>query len=831
MDDDVLVVALRRGVWAWCFCSAASVAPAPFNLAAIPATVTGALGLSLGNSRRSYLSCGLTIGFGLCLYAASRLLFRNWHPLSVVLVTFAGAQTYFLAMRLLNKLGISSKVMWMQKNLVSRFYSWVWNCMVTEPPSKHPLVKFPLVVLGHTISAIMMAAITVLCTFGDFQHCVIPPIRMKLRKWQLKLRRWSGSSALAGWRTERTPQHRYQPLGSAAERASADNKPQMRLLKLLPRVPFGRIRCELFEVAVREIGEYQAVSYTWGAGERSGVIFVDGKSMSVSPNVEDLLYHLSSYFRSRFLWIDQVCINQADNDEKSSQIPLMGDIYRDADNTIVWLDDVEEPWKARSMLAAIWHEHMYGTTQSTLELMRSHAEESPLMGWAAMMNVFAHPWFSRVWVIQEIILSPRATVLASGEKIQWSHFEVFAELMLSSPFNTLLRSNDAYGFKDDACIGLGNAAKMAIFRRIFWNSSDYSIGGSLEYLLGIFANFQSTLPADRIYGLLALLSPEYRSAAHWLQPDYSKPPDEVFTIVATHLLHSDCNEILSLAGIGYDRNLPQLPSWVPDWTSLSVKDKWRMNFTQASHSSRYSASSSVPLSHYFPSLEVLSIKGHLFDTILHLSPVHTYAAHHKSEFAPTQQEKAAVIRPHLISRRMASQHIADPYPATGQPRDEAFWRTLIGDTESSRPANAEFGKYFRLWEIMLGYQSRDDPDMESDFAAGMEDLLSENDIKAQGQEPVPMLLRQVSFWNSNRIMCSTGRKFCVTKKGFMGMVPPGTREGDLLVILYGLYTPFVVRPVEGSERVRIVGEAYVHGMMDGEALSQLVGEVRMFEVE
>lgn len=829
MDD--FHAALQRGVWAWCFCSAASAAPAPFNLAAMPATVTAALALCPGNSRRPYLSCGLTAGLGLSLYGASRLLFRNRHPLSVVMVTFAGAQVWSLNCKLWDKLGMNSKGLWMMFDLRSRLSSWVWNCTVTAPPSKHPLVRYPLLLLGYTFGVTEIAVSMVFSTFYEFRLFVVPQIRMKLRRWRLKLRRWSGSSALAKRIAERTPQHRYQPLGLAAESPSADNKPRMRLLKLLPRLPFGRINCKLVDVAVGEIDEYEAISYTWGAWELSGVIFIDGKPMLVSSNVEDLLYHLSFYFKSRFLWIDQICINQADNDEKTSQIPLMGDIYRDAANTIVWLDNVEEPWKARRMLAGICYEHMYGTAESTLELMRSYADETPLMGWAALVNVFAHPWFFRVWVIQEIILSPTATVLASGLDIQWSHLELFAQLMVANPFNTIMRSNPSVGVKDDAPNGLNNAATMAVLRTTFWNSSDYSTGRSLESLLSLFANFQSTLPVDRIYGILALLSPDYRSAAQWLQPDYSKPADDVFTMVATHLLQSNCNEILSLAGIGYDRNLPQLPSWVPDWTNLSIKDTRRLNFSKISHSSRYRASKFVPLVHYFPSPGMLSITGHIFDSVLHLSPVHTYTAHNQGEGPLTQQEMVAVTRSHFTSRRMAVQHIRDPYPATGQPRDEAFWRTLIGDTETSRPADSQLGEGCNVWERLMLAESRGDSDIERDFAAEMEDLLTEDDIRAQGVEHALMVMRRAFFWNSNRIMCCTGRKFCVTEKGFMGMVPPGTREGDLLVVLYGLHTPFAVRPVEESDRVRIVGEAYVHGMMDGQAFGQLVGEVRMFEVE
>jgi hypothetical protein len=583
-------------------------------------------------------------------------------------------------------------------------------------------------------------------------------------------------------------------------------------------------------VAVHEPNEYEAVSYTWGAGEFTGLIFIDGKPLSVSSTVEDLLYHLSSYFSSRLLWIDQICINQADNEEKTSQIPLMRDIYRDATNTIVWLGEIEEPWKARMMLAGIWHEHAYGTTESTFELMRSHADETPLMGWASLVNLFAHPWFFRVWVIQEIILSTSATVIASGEPIQWAHIELFAQLMAESPFNAIMRSSTSYGVKDDAPNGLGNAAIMAILRNTFWTRSDNSSGRSMEYLLGLFANFQSTLPVDRIYAILALLSQDYLSAAR-LQPDYSKPADEVFTTAATHMIPSNCNEVLSYAGIGYNRNLPELPSWAPDWTSVSMKDTLRQHFTKISYCSRYNASLYIPLMHHFPSPGILSITGHIFDSVLHLSPVHTYTAHNKGKGALTAQEMASVLKPQFVSRRMVAQHVADPYPATGQPRDEAFWRTLIADTEFSRPANPQIGEGCGLWERLTLDQCRGDPDIEREFAEEMENVLTETEVKAQGREAAMMVMRQVFLWNSNRIMCCTGRRFCVTEKGFMAMVPPGTREGDLLVVLYGLNTPFVVRGVEGSERVRIVGEAYVHGMMDGEAFGQLVGEVRMFEVE
>ncbi|PMD34353.1 hypothetical protein L207DRAFT_497721 [Hyaloscypha variabilis F] len=72
------------------------------------------------------------------------------------------------------------------------------------------------------------------------------------------------------------------------------------------------------------------------------------------------------------------------------------------------------------------------------------------------------------------------------------------------------------------------------------------------------------------------------------------------------------------------------------------------------------------------------------------------------------------------------------------------------------------------------------------------------------------------------------RGFCVTENGYFGLVPRRARVGDHIIVLFGGCTPFVVRERKGwdspsSEKCywQLVGEAYVHGMMDGEALAGL----------
>jgi hypothetical protein len=146
---------------------------------------------------------------------------------------------------------------------------------------------------------------------------------------------------------------------------------------------------------------------------------------------------------------------------------------------------------------------------------------------------------------------------------------------------------------------------------------------------------------------------------------------------------------------------------------------------------------------------------------------------------------------------------------TGQTRSEAYWRTCIGDHSwSNRPAALEDHSLgpLGLWQD------------EQEF------------LQERENSPRPFLERfEGGFAFSNAIgACCNGRCFAVTKKGYMSIVPPGTTEGDMVCLLMGAQVPFILRPLQISDIDRsskeqsyaLVGECYVHGMMDGEGLSQ-----------
>ncbi len=76
---------------------------------------------------------------------------------------------------------------------------------------------------------------------------------------------------------------------------------------------------------------------------------------------------------------------------------------------------------------------------------------------------------------------------------------------------------------------------------------------------------------------------------------------------------------------------------------------------------------------------------------------------------------------------------------------------------------------------------------------------------------------------------SSGRRFCITKQGYMGLVPPLCKPGDLVYIILGAETPYIVcrRRSADQSTYELLGECYVHGMMDGEMLADAVGKVQL----
>ncbi|KAK0701126.1 heterokaryon incompatibility protein-domain-containing protein, partial [Lasiosphaeris hirsuta] len=115
---------------------------------------------------------------------------------------------------------------------------------------------------------------------------------------------------------------------------------EVRVIHLLPSDNFDHdIHCELRAVSLDTNPEYEALSYVWSTPPGTGFITVSGQPMEVTANLLAALRRLRCRQKTRVVWADAICINQADMDERCAQVLLMGDIYRLTKGVLIWLGD------------------------------------------------------------------------------------------------------------------------------------------------------------------------------------------------------------------------------------------------------------------------------------------------------------------------------------------------------------------------------------------------------------------------------------------------------------------------------------------------------------
>lgn len=117
-----------------------------------------------------------------------------------------------------------------------------------------------------------------------------------------------------------------------------EERREIRLLQLLPGKDNDVLECRLFISAGRQ-EKYEALSYVWGDPTATETILVNGTRCHVGQNLMQALQHLRQAEHPRLLWVDALCINQNDIEERAKQVQIMGEIYGNAYRTVVWLGD------------------------------------------------------------------------------------------------------------------------------------------------------------------------------------------------------------------------------------------------------------------------------------------------------------------------------------------------------------------------------------------------------------------------------------------------------------------------------------------------------------
>ncbi|KAI0098525.1 HET-domain-containing protein [Nemania sp. FL0031] len=342
-------------------------------------------------------------------------------------------------------------------------------------------------------------------------------------------------------------QYQYQPLHPSA---------QTRIIVLEhSRDPSAPLVCKIEELNIEADEGFQALSYTWGEPNFTERLVVDNTSfLRITPNLRDALRRFRKPFSSRRLWVDAVCINQQDEEEKKKQIPFMDVIYRGASSVLVWLGNY--PTQAACLASIKAYPRLFGKERApgSREGRQEHSEL--IMSIASLVQL---PWFSRRWIVQEAVLNPDVLLCCCDEELSWVRLANCLGMISNPPpdmkqLNTLL-------------------SMASLWKRWVFDGGLGGNGGIFD-LLEAFDHFQCFDPRDRLFALGGLatdisMGPKPSPGLLPLPVDYTIATESLYTTFGKDVIEFTSEPMKydmlrsSLARCGDGQN--GLASWVPDW--------------------------------------------------------------------------------------------------------------------------------------------------------------------------------------------------------------------------------------------------------------------------
>ncbi len=212
-----------------------------------------------------------------------------------------------------------------------------------------------------------------------------------------------------------------------------------------------------------------------------------------------------SHQNTRYLWIDAICINQVDKEEKSRQIPRMSDIYQKANEVCVWLG--EELREDGSAMAMSFVTEVLENWEDIDNIMNPSKGEY----WNAFINLIRRPWFSRRWIVQELTRAQRVKIYCGDKQVKWDHFaDVISllkqyEITIQDLFKRSIHlGNDPerIGDLDElSAIRLVHASDH-LFRREERKQHISEKLLSLEGLMSTLTAFEASEPKDIVYAIV-----------------------------------------------------------------------------------------------------------------------------------------------------------------------------------------------------------------------------------------------------------------------------------------------------------------------------------------
>lgn len=617
---------------------------------------------------------------------------------------------------------------------------------------------------------------------------------------------------------------------------------------------------------------YEALSYRWSDAMSIFPLYRDKYPMHIHTSLEAALLALRREREWRRLWADAICINQDDEEEKSDQVNIMRHVYAHARGVIVWLGPETVGTRPAFDLARKLGQHRLTLLYKSGDNMKTspaaghnttpesvrHLERPDSLAWDHLADLFANPWWNRVWVIQEVVMAP-ACIARCG-----SHEILFSDLVASATYVSYKLGS----YYADGTLWFWNDVYLKKFREPVNSPSrlSYTTGSQLSNLLMSTRNFDAGNKRDKVFAIVGMskevltpheLPPVRGTGGHpqssrlsyadgflnspkgrskeldvimemALRPNYKKSVEHVyrdatrFLVLRYHTLHILSEVYHSPDGSTLDD--PDYPSWVPvfhrsmesspfgqaAWYLAGLCDYYRQYVSIDHHYRLYRRTGNM---------DVLSLDGFKVVRVAKVSQVVRYDktetltmddlwqdifAEPMLPLDPRDKRKVRQIED-FAAALMAGLPFSRPYPS----RDYDIWASLI----LSGPGDI----FERLASVVHAHLRA---------VYGLAETGSRPEVarlEKPGDERV--------FQNQIK-KTSFSRRAYRAEDGRLGLGPSAMQEGDYVCVLFGGRPLFILR--ERSEGGWfLIGEAYLHDikLLTGQVANQVVKSVLRSKVE
>jgi hypothetical protein len=581
------------------------------------------------------------------------------------------------------------------------------------------------------------------------------------------------------------------------------------------------IHCALQTVSLADKPKYTALSYVWGDATDRLPIYVDGTLFSATKNLKIALQYIRKTDRDEVMWVDAVCINQNDIDERNNQVSLMGILYSEASHVIIWLGEADDTTDELVRIVQ-GNELPIPPAPEDQDFEQSHLQYAiQIHRLVTLIDIITlRPWWGRVWTVQECVLPNNDPSFQCGLRTFScsKFFQVASEAgkgaldILSTIFGLVDNPNvyEIWEYRQQLSKGATSreikqrSQDLGILRLVY---DEFKATASITLASCIFLSIerQATVPHDSIYGVLGLATAEVRMKTNI---DYRRSHWAVYRDFFKQLLtDAGSHGLKALTTLSYDTDTDERPSWVPDFASQRnvIRDTSRL----LSEEEGFQKLKNVPES---DNDEILILRGVSLDVI---------------ELVHIIQDEEEDWDEHMFD--IAQQVLTE--------------KAICKDGINSLPKELiDASKKAHISQLFLGFLEDDDnitPDASQ--VAFHWDIIAEHHyagksltdfLHAESKPPLPELGGMSLVTLMLRIKSQTyavcgSRKVIISRAGLSGLSVANAQPGDEIVCLNGFHMPFVLRPTK--DHYRMVGWAYLPGLMDWSVVKECLEKGSLYE--